>query len=162
MWLNALPISSLGLRMDDSTIKVAVGLLLDACLCRPHTCQHCGTDVDSLATHGLSCHWNEGRHHRHAAINDILIRALSSAKIPARLEPSGLHRSDGKCPDGITAVPWKCGKLLVWDATCPEMFAPSYISAATSGAGAVQLWRSRERRQSIPSLAPFTLLPLWP
>ena len=54
-WLHALPISSLGLRMDDNTIRVAVGLRLDSTLCRPHSCQHCGAEVDHLATHGHSC-----------------------------------------------------------------------------------------------------------
>ena len=136
-WLNVLPISSLGLRMDDSTIRVAVGLRLGAPLCRPHKCHHCGAEVDCLATHGLSCRWSEGRHHRHAAINDIVHRSLTSAKIPARLEPSGLLRSDGKRPDGISVVPWKSGKLLVWDATCPDTFAPSYSSRATNEAGDV-------------------------
>ena len=136
-WLNALPISSLGLRMDNNTIRVAVGLRLGSALCRPHTCHHCGTEVDRLATHGLSCRWSKGRHHRHAALNDIIHRALSSAKVPARLEPSGLYRSDGNRPDGITVVPWKNGKLLVWDATCPDTFAPSYTLLATSEAGAV-------------------------
>ena len=34
-----------------------------------------------------------------------------------RLEPTGLDRSDGKHPDGITMVPWKNGNLLVWVAT---------------------------------------------
>jgi hypothetical protein len=136
-WLNVLPISSLGLRMDDDTIRVAVGLRLGAPLCRPHTCQHCGAEVDSLATHGLSCRWSEARHHRHAAINDIVHRALASAKVPSRLEPAGLYRADGKRPDGITVVPWKCGKLLVWDATFPDTFTPSYSSSATSEAGAV-------------------------
>ena len=45
----------------------------------------------------------EGRHFRHAALNDIIHRALSSAipKIPSRLEPSGVYRADGKRPDGI-------------------------------------------------------------
>ena len=66
----------------------------------------------------------------------ILHTVLTSAKIPTCLEPSGLYRSDGKSPDGITMVPWKCGKLLVWDATCPA-FAPSYSSSATSEARAV-------------------------
>ena len=95
-WLHALPISSVGLRMDDNTVRVAAGLQLGSTLCRPHTCQHCGADVNHLATHGLNSKKCEGCHHRHAAINDILYRALSSAKNPSRLEPSGLLCSDGK------------------------------------------------------------------
>ena len=130
-WLNVLPISSLGLHMDDDTIRVAVGLRLGAPLCRPHTCHHCGAEVDSLATHGLSCRWSEGHHHRHAAMKDVVHRALASAKVPSRLEPSGLYHDDGKRPDGITVVPWECRKLLVWDAICPDTFAPSYLSSAT-------------------------------
>ena len=126
-WLNALPIPSLGLRLDDNILRVAVGLRLGSPLCRPHTCHHCGAEVDCLAIQGLSCRWSQGRHHRHAAINDIIHLALSSAKIPSRLEPSGLYRSYGKRPDGISVVPWRRGKLLVWDATCPDTFAPSYI-----------------------------------
>ena len=34
-------------------------------------------------------------------------------------------------------VPWKYGKALVWDATCPDTFAPSYRALATSSNGAV-------------------------
>ena len=40
-----------------------------------------------------------------------------AVKIPNHLEPTGLHRSDGKRPDGATIIPWK---VLVWDATCPD------------------------------------------
>ena len=116
-WLNVLPISMLGLSMDDNTIRVAAGLRLGALLCRPHSCTHCGEEVDSLATHGLSCRWSEGRHHRHAEMNDIMKRALTSAKIPSRLEPSGLHQTDGKRPDGVTVVPWRSEKLLIWNVT---------------------------------------------
>ena len=136
-WLNALPIPSLGLRLDDNTLRVAVGLRLGSPLCSPHICHHCGAEVDYLTIHDLSCRWSQGRHHRHAAINNIIHRALSSAKIPSRLEPSGLYRSDGKRPDGISVVLWTRGKLLVWDATCPDTFAPSYSALATIEAGAV-------------------------
>ena len=72
-WLNALPISSLGLRMDEDVIQIAVGLRLGLPLCRPHQCTSCGADVGELGTHGLiiSCLFSKGRHSRHAAVNDI-------------------------------------------------------------------------------------------
>ena len=70
-------------------------------------------------------------------MNDIIHRTLVAAHVPSRLEPPGLLRSDGKRPDGVTVVPWKCGKLLVSDATCPDTFAPSYSSHATLAAGEV-------------------------
>ena len=57
-----------------------------------------------MGTHGLSCVRSEGRHHRHAALNDIVHRALTAAHIPSHLEPLGIFRSDGKRPDGITVV----------------------------------------------------------
>ena len=68
LWLYALPISRLGLRMDDNTVGIAMGLHLGSTLCRPHDCQHCGAEVDHLATHGLSCKNSEGCHYRHGAI----------------------------------------------------------------------------------------------
>ena len=37
-WLNALPISILGLRMDDKIARIAVGLRLGTSLCCPHEC----------------------------------------------------------------------------------------------------------------------------
>ena len=146
-WLNALPISSLGLRMDNNTIRVAVGIRLGTQLCRPHMCHHCGSEVDGSGIHGLSCRWSEGRHHRHSALNDIVFRALSAAKVPSRLEPSGIYRSDGKRPDGMSIVPWKSGKLLVWDVTCADTFAPSYTSIASSKPGAVAA-QAEERKCS--------------
>ena len=98
-WLNALPISSLGLRMDADVMRIAAGLRLGVANCHPHRCCSCGADVDSLGTHGLSCRSSSGRHCRHAAVNDI-VKSLDSARIPSHLEPSGLYRSDGRRPDG--------------------------------------------------------------
>ena len=64
-------------------------------------------------------------------------RALTTARVPSRLELSGLARTDGKRPDGVTMIPWKNGKPLVWDANCPDTLTLSYCSQATSSAGAV-------------------------
>ena len=114
-----------------------MGLRLGTILSHPHSCHHCGTVVNNLGTHGLSCKRSEGRYHRHSALNNIVHRALTTARIPSRLEPAGVSRVDGKCPDRITTVPWKQGKLLVWDATCSDTFAPSYVDDATRGAGNV-------------------------
>ena len=87
--------------------------------------------------YGLSCRHSEGRHQCHASINNILHRAFASAKISSRLEPSGLYRSDGKRLDGMTLIPWKRGRILVWDATCWDTFAPSNLPQAIREAGAV-------------------------
>ena len=128
-WLSALLVSSLGLRIDDNVIRVALRLRLGAPLCEPHHCQHCGDVVNQTGTHGLRCRYSKGRHPRHAAINEVIKRSLGSANIPCHLEPTGLYRSDGKWPDG-SLIPWKRGKVLVWDATCPDTLVPSYITLA--------------------------------
>ncbi len=65
-------------------------------------CQFCGAEVSSLGLHGLCCRKSEGRHSRHASLNDIIKRSLSTAGIPSRLEPPGLSCSDGQRPDGMT------------------------------------------------------------
>ena len=126
-------------------------------VCGIHPCHHCGSTVDVLGRHALSCRKSEGRHQQHGAVNEVIHRTLFSVRAPSRLEPPGLHRSDGKRPDGVTTVPWKCGKLLVWDATCPDTFAPSYISQATTAAGEVAA-HAEERKCSKYSGLPVTHL----
>ena len=105
-WLNALPLSTISLHMEDNTIRIAIGLRLGASLCLPHQWIHCarGGTVDQLGVHGLSYRWSQGRQSCHAAINDIILCSLVSAKIPSCLEPTGLLRSDGKKPDGMSIV----------------------------------------------------------
>ena len=78
-------------------------------------------------------------------------RALTTAHIPSRLEPASVLHSDGKWPDGISVVPWQRGKLLVWDATCSDTFAPSYI--ARSGAGLVAAEVEGRKRVRYSNLA---------
>ena len=83
-WLHPMPISSVGLRMDDD-VRIAVSLRLGVPLCHPHMCSCCGAEVNNLGTYGLSCRFSKGRHSRHAALNDIIKRALVSARIPCHL-----------------------------------------------------------------------------
>ena len=70
------------------------------------------------------------------SINDIIRRALVSAGVPAVLEPIGLVRDDGKRPDGMTIMPWKLGRPLVWDATRVNTLAPSHLPSTTCCDGA--------------------------
>ena len=152
-WLQTLPVSSLGLRMEDDVFRVATGLRLGVPICQPHKCQLCGSPVDRQGTHGLHCRKSLGRHPRHSAINDLIKRSLGSAKIPAHLEPAGICRSDGKRPDGATVLPWRNGRILVWDATCPDTFAPSHRDLATRGAGAVADQAEERKKAKYAELA---------
>src|SRR5688572_15839545 len=81
-WLNALPLSSCGLRLDDEAVRVAVGLRLGTSLCEPHTCI-CGTAVNVLGTHGLACKSNAGRIGSRNFLNDILWLSINRSNIPA-------------------------------------------------------------------------------
>ena len=134
-WLSAIPCASLGLSMDDSALRVAVGLRLGVPLVMPHKCL-CGAHVDKFGHHGLSCQRSAGRNLRHNLLNDSILRAIQSAGIQAVREPTGLLRNDGKRPDGATLVPWTRGRCLLWDATCPDTLAQSYIPRTSIEAGA--------------------------
>jgi hypothetical protein len=46
---------------------------------------------------------------------------LTSIHVNSTLEPNGLSRDDGKCPDGIKGQP------LVWDVTVVDTLADSYV-----------------------------------
>ena len=141
------------------TIRVAVGLRFGASLFSPHTGCHCGSEVDTLATHVLSCRQSQGRHH--AAMNNIIPCSLVSANVPSRLKPSGLERADSKHPDGVTVVPWRRGKHLVWDTTSLDTFAPSYLQSATSAAGAVAALVENRKKGKYGGLdSTYTFIPI--
>jgi len=74
----------------------------------------------------------------HHGLNDLIWRALSAANIPAAKEPSGLLRSDGKIPDGLTLIPWQNGRSVTWDVTVTDTVAQSYlpVNKASSGGAA--------------------------
>ncbi len=104
-------------------------------ICVPHKCP-CGGEVTARGYHGLKCRKSAGRHSRHAAANDVIARALRSAEVPCLPEPPGCSTSDGKRPDGLSLVIWARGKHLVWDFTCVDTFAPSYLSSRSTRPGA--------------------------
>ena len=51
-------------------------------------------------------------------------------------------------------MPWKDGKSLVWDATCPDTLAPSYTAMATNEAGAVADLVEKKKRRIYTDLEP--------
>ena len=116
--------------------------------------------MDSRGTHGL--HWRKslGRHPRHMAINNIIKRSLASAKVSAHLELAGICRSDGKRPDGTTIMPWKSGRVLVRDATCPDTFAPSHLQLAVREAGAVADQAERKKAKYAELAATHHFVPV--
>ena len=105
-----------------------------------------------LATHGLSCSKSQGCHPRHTSINELIQRSLATAGVPAQMEPSGIFCSYGKRLDGATVAPWRCGRALVWDATCPDTFATSHVILATSEAGAIANQAEEKKRAKYAEL----------
>ncbi len=156
-WLNALPCAPLGLAMDDSTVRIAVGLRLGTPLCHPHICV-CGESVDQFGTHGLCFIKKGGTFSRHSALNDILRRAFSKLHVPTLLEPPNMFRTDGKRADGLTLMPWSKGRSLVWDATCSDTLCKSYVTSTSRNAGAAAAkaeTRKRDLYAELPSQYQF-------
>jgi hypothetical protein len=151
-WLTAYPSPFLGTLLDDDTVRIASSLRLGTPMCHPHECR-CGAEVDERASHGLSCKRSAGRFSRHSAINDVIKRALGSAHIPAVLEPSGTFRDDGKRPDGLTLIPWYRGKCLLWDATCVDTLAASYLQTTSRQAGAAAKAAETKKHQKYRAVA---------
>jgi hypothetical protein len=85
----------LGLALDNTTLRIAVGLRLGAPLYHPYVCV-CGEPVDNLATHGLSCIKKGETYSRHFALNNIIKRACAKIHVPTLLEPLNMFRTDGK------------------------------------------------------------------
>lgn len=113
---------------------MAVSLRLGLQICAPHDCK-CGAAVDVWGSHAFICKSAPGRTLRHHAINELIARAVSSARIPVTKEPSGLVAGSNIRPDGISLIYWQGGKYLAWDATISTTLATSYLEASSTLAG---------------------------
>jgi len=83
------------------------------------------------------CKKAPGKITRHHVLNDIIWRAFGAAGIPAIKQPSELDRQDSKHTDGLTLIPWRGGRPLIWDVTVVSPLAASYVDKAATNAGTV-------------------------
>ena len=81
-WLAAPPITSVGLRLSDEEVRVAVAHRLGCRACEPHTCR-CGKLVDARGLHGLACQRSAPRQQRHCHMNYVIWSAMKHAQIHA-------------------------------------------------------------------------------
>ena len=136
-WVQVLPIPAVGTLLDETALRIAVAHRVGAPVCEPGTlkCRCSDVYVDHLGLHPLSCRYSAGRAPRHAHLNDIIKRALTTAGLPSVLEPEGLARRDNRRPDGMTVFPFRNGKALVWDATCVDTYASTHVNHCALQAG---------------------------
>ncbi|KAJ4434286.1 hypothetical protein ANN_22838 [Periplaneta americana] len=151
-WLHAIPSPNIGTLMDPRSFKVSVAYI--------HKCV-CGNIEDSYGHHALSCVMSKGHLSRHSSLNDIIKRALTSSGVPSILEPSGISRSDGKRPDGLTLVPWRVGKSLIWDSTCvytlPHLSSTSKTPGSAAESAAVSQHHKYKHLEDNYTFVPFAV-----
>ena len=114
-------------KLSDPALTVAVELRLGLPVATQGGCR-CGRELDALGDHALCCNKGIGRGAWHFEVNTRISSFLSKAGCPSVREPTGLARSDGKRPDGVTVLPFERGLPLAWDATVrhkrPIILAP--------------------------------------
>ena len=113
-WLLALPVSSLGLRMDDHTSCWSSSRYTT--LSAPHLPTTVEVIIDALATYRLSCNKSQGCFSCHAAINAIIHRSLAAVNVPSTL--ASLAYAD-HCP------------MEVWPLSCMGRYLCGHTYAAT-------------------------------
>ena len=69
------------------------------------------------------------------------------------LEPPDLSRTDGKRPGGLTLVPWKRGKSMVWDFSCCCTIANSLLTKSARAAGSAAESRAKAKEKKYEALS---------
>ena len=121
----------------------------------------CGVVADAYCSHALSCNKTNGHHVRHSSVNYLIKRAVGTADILSRLEPTRVSRDNGKRPDGLTLMPWANGRSLIWDFTCSHTFAASNINRAVLGPSTVACDAKRCKISKYSNLlSTYTFIPI--
>ena len=131
---------------------MSVGLRLGCKIGEPHECV-CGSLVDTMGSHALSCKHGSGRLARHHSVNDLIHRALTRANIPAIKEPKGLLKTDNKRPDGYSLIPWHAGRNLTWDVSITNTVAASYLPLSSTVAGGAAEMASEKKMEKYAELS---------
>ncbi len=126
-WLHAPPIVRNGLWLTNEELRTSTNLRLGLPMYQPHPCI-CGAIVDSKGSHALVCKRNGGKTSRHSAMNALIQRELAKANVRSTLEPANLIPESPLRPDGVSIISWSTGRQLVWDFTCVNPLAMSYLS----------------------------------
>ena len=105
----------------------------------------------------------------HAEIVILTIAVVDYVEsLPAVKEPSGLLRSDGKRPDGLTLIPWQNGRSVTWDVTVTDTVAQSYLPVTSASSdGAAETAAERKTANYLQLAQTYTFVPiavetLWP
>ena len=104
-------------------------------------------------SHALSCKHTSSRLIRHNHLNDVVLRSLTRANISATRESAGLLRSDGKRPDGLTLIPWREGRCLIWDVTVADITPASYLPSISISAGSAAKLAAVRKQTKYANLA---------
>ena len=67
----------------DEVIRISIGLRYGSNLCEPYVCT-CAKFVKAKGLHSFSCKKSSGKIARRDLLNNIILRAIQSAKIPAK------------------------------------------------------------------------------
>ncbi|XP_055336858.1 uncharacterized protein LOC129587244 [Paramacrobiotus metropolitanus] len=148
-WLNALPAPCLGTFLRDDDVRTGVGLRFGLPVVVAHHCIAYGTQVETNGHHGLSCNKStKGRWARHKEMNSIAKNCCKSAGYPCQLEPTGLSSTDGKRPDGMTLIPVRQGRPLVWDVTSWCTVADFHVAASAKKSGILSQMAENSKRRT--------------
>ena len=98
-WLHALPISSLGQRVQSRPFRIMLRRHLGvSILGLPSKCPLCGRFSDSFGDHAGVCPMGGDKNRRHNAVRDILFLAARGAALSVEREPKHLLLRGGQKP----------------------------------------------------------------